>query len=231
METYDSMSIPTLARKLAHAEINDDETSVIDISDILIAQLAAQSEITRSQPDAQHNPNRDDNTWNCIMNFKDGEYDRLRTQLKDELSAVTPQVLGNTFDDILPQKTSDQSDVPVDVSPSDKVVDQDGLAVIIDTREPIMVSLDKVQSALAVDVNALPRNGYKRGTFKHHIKFFMIGKEKTGRNRTVAAFVAGALLVKNVFGIIEALDDDGGKSPSQAGAEPVGTGPYTHHNA
>lgn len=87
VESYESMSLPTLARKLAQAEIDDDETSVIDISDVLIEKLSAQSDVIRSSRDSEHNADREDNLWDRIMNIKQAEKERLMSELMTELQA------------------------------------------------------------------------------------------------------------------------------------------------
>lgn len=87
VESYDSMSMPKLARKLALAEYNKDTTSATDISDILIDKMAGQADMIRSERDPEHSNEREDNLWNRIMNIKNDEHERLMSELSKDVQA------------------------------------------------------------------------------------------------------------------------------------------------
>jgi hypothetical protein len=98
--SYDAMTMPALARKLAEAEHNNNRIEIAKISDVLLDKLAdlqTKQASTRPKHDAKGKEEADDNVWNRIMGVRDKELARLKKD--DEPAQPEDQPEGQAEDE------------------------------------------------------------------------------------------------------------------------------------
>lgn len=159
-DPYETMSMTELARKLGEAEYDNDKTTSINVSDVLLDKLTEYeskvvdghdaSQKTGERHDTEHNNVFSDNMWDRVMGVKNKEIIRLKEQSQakpevkqTEKSDTKPELENKPSVRILSYKPNAEgmSEMATEYAQQGHGIDlaeeagEDGLCMIINTEE------------------------------------------------------------------------------------------------